>query len=305
EGHDGGGNIHFFNTAYSWARNIESEYQAGTGVSFDGTFRSVLRDSYIHDSRPPINPGGYCYGIGINKYAADNLIENNISWNHNKVMVMRASGGGNVIAYNYMDDGRISYAEGWMETGLNASHMTTPHYELLEGNQAFNIDADNTWGNAIFITYFRNHATGKRRSHPDTGNRRAIGLMYGHHWHSFVGNVLGYEGMSPAPARSFVYESTFPWRDDPVGMWRLGYNPESWGTPPDPQVLSTVVREGNYDYVTYQVTWTDGPQALPPSLYLTSRPDFFGDYPWPWVDPTGDTPVGRLPARERFEAMQH
>jgi len=33
-----------------------------------------------------------------------------------------------------------------MEVGMNASHMTCPHYELFEGNEAFNIDADNTWG---------------------------------------------------------------------------------------------------------------------------------------------------------------
>jgi hypothetical protein len=63
--------------------------------------------------------------------------------------------------------------------------MTTPHFELFEGNQAFNFDGDNTWGNAVYITVFRNHFTGKRRSLPplqltDLQNRRAIGLMEGH-----------------------------------------------------------------------------------------------------------------------------
>src|SRR5207249_1257409 len=108
-------------------------------------------------------------------------------WNMNKVMVMRASGGGNVIAYNYMQDGWISYAQAFVETGLNASHMTTPHYELFEGNESFNFDGDNTWGNAVYITVFRNHLTGKRRSAAplqlsDKGNARAIGLMRGHQW---------------------------------------------------------------------------------------------------------------------------
>jgi hypothetical protein len=302
EGGDGGGNIHFFNTAYSWAKNIESDYHVGTGFNLDGTFRCVLRDSYVHDSRPPISPGGGCYGIGVNVYASDNLIENNISWNHNKVMVMRASGGGNVIAYNYMDDGWISYAEGFVETGLNPAHMTTPHYELLEGNQAFNIDADGTWGNSIYITYFRNHATSRRRSHPDTGNRRAASLMWGHYWHSFLGNVLGYAGMSPAPAHSFVYETTYPWPDDPVGMWRLGYDGDTWG-PADQQVISTVIREGNFDYATNQVHWSGSAQPLPPSLYLSGRPEFFGGNPWPWVDPTGATKVYTLPARTRFDSI--
>jgi hypothetical protein len=137
--------------------------------------------------------------------------------------------------------------------------MTTPHCELLEGNQAFNIDADGTCGNSIYITYFRNHATGKRRSHPDAGNRRAASLNWGHYWHSFVGNVLGYPGMSPSPTQSFVYEA-YPWTNDPFGMWQLGYDADNWGAPPDPQVLSTVLREGNFDYATKEVHWTNDPQ---------------------------------------------
>ena len=190
-----------------------------------------------------------------------------------------------------------------METGLNASHMTTPHYELLEGNQSFNIDADGTWGNSIYITYFRNHATGKRRSHADTENRRAGSLMWGHYWHSFVGNVFGYPGMSSAPAAAFSYESTAPWGNDPVGMWRLGYDGDNWNAQPDPKVLSTVIREGNFDFSTNQVHWSGAAQTLPASLYLASKPAFFGANPWPWVDPTAATKVNTLPARARFDLI--
>ena len=50
-------------------------------------------------------PGGRGYLLDLTGYSADNLIENNISWKANKVMVMRASGGGNVIGYNYFEDG--------------------------------------------------------------------------------------------------------------------------------------------------------------------------------------------------------
>ena len=91
---------------------------------------------------------------------------------------MRASGGGNVIGYNYFDNGYIDYAPEFVETGMNASHMACPHFELFEGNQAFNIGADDYWGGAVYITYFRNHATGKRRSFTDTGNRRATAHLW-------------------------------------------------------------------------------------------------------------------------------
>jgi hypothetical protein len=232
-------------------------------------------------------------------------VENNIFINANKVMVMRASGGGNVIAYNYFDNGYIGNSTGWMETGLNASHLTCPHFELFEGNQAFNIDGDDTWGGAVDNTFFRNHATGKRRSFRDTSNRRAIGLMYGHYFYSFVGNVLGTADEDPAPYGAFAYEDTWPWEPDPVGLWRLGYTPKDWNARPDARVIATTHRHGNFDYATNTVRWTEGyRRAQPASLYLEGRPAFFGSDPWPWVDPVGPVKLHTLPAYARYEAMR-
>ena len=302
----GDGNIQMDNTAYSWVKHVESDFQKGESIGINGAFRCIVRDSYFHSTQDP-NPGGGGYGISFSFYSSDNLVENNISWNMNKVMVMRASGGGNVIGYNYMEDGWISYATGFVEVGLNASHMTTPHFELFEGNQSFNFDADNRWGNAVDITVFRNHLTGKRRSIAplqiaDQGNARAAGLMEGHWWYSFVGNVLGTAGQNPAPNTTYAYESFWPWNDDPVGMWRLGYNNDDWTAQADPKVVSTVIREGNFDYATSQVHWSASAQTLPSSLYLSGKPAFFGSNPWPWVDATGVTKVAVLPARARFDA---
>ena len=309
-GSQGQGNIELANAAYSWVKNVESDDQDGPSIALSGSFRSVLRDSYIHSTQTP-EPGGGGYGISFSFYSSDNLVENNIVWNMNKVMVMRASGGGNVIGYNYMEDGWIDYNTGWVEVGLNASHMTTPHYELFEGNESFNFDADNTWGNAVYITAFRNHLTGKRRglvqtaSPPlaDIQNPRAIGLMEGHMYYSFVGNVLGTADQNPSPSTGYVYDAPYPWTDNPIGMWRLGYNPENWNAAPDPRVTTTVIREGNFDYATNLVHWSAAAQALPASLYLTQKPAFFGTNPWPWVDPTGTTKTFTLPARARFDAM--
>jgi hypothetical protein len=302
-GSRGQGNIWLAGAAYSWIKNVESDFHDGVSIAIIGSFRCVVRDSYLHSTQTP-TPGGGGYGFSFSWYSADNLVENNISWNMNKVMVMRASGGGNVIAYNYMEDSWISYSPGWVEVGLNASHMTTPHHELFEGNESFNFDGDNTWGNAVYITVFRNHLTGKRRSIAplhltDAQSRRAIGLMEGHKWYSFVGNVLG----MPDQGSGYIYESSFPWRDKPISMWRLGYNPENWEAPPDPNVTGTVIREGNFDFATNRVHWTNAPRPLPASLYLKAKPAFFGDDPWPWVVPDGASKLFALPARARFDAM--
>src|SRR5438093_360133 len=306
-GSSGQGNVKLANAAYSWIKNIESDYHDGDSVAIDASFRCIVRDSYLHSTQTP-QPGGGGYGISFSWHSADNLVENNIVWNMIKVMVMRASGGGNVVGYNYLEDGWIGNNRSWVEVGLNASHMTTPHYELFEGNESFNFDGDNTWGNSVYITVFRNHLTGKRRSVTplqltDSQNMRAIGLMKGHKWYSFVGNVLGTADQNPSPARGYVYDAPFPWTNSPIAMWRLGYNPENWKAPPDVDVTTTVIRQGNFDFATKEVHWSGAPQQLPASLYLNAKPEFFGSNPWPWVDPTGATKVFTLPARARFDAM--
>jgi hypothetical protein len=287
---------------YSWVKNVESDWSTGDSFGLDMCFRCVLRDSYAHDTPSPF-PGGAGYLLSLATYTADSLIENNIFVNGNKVMVMRASGGGNVIGYNYFDNGYIGNTIGWMETGLNASHLACPHFELFEGNQAFNIDGDDTWGGAVYNTFFRNHATGKRRSYPDTSSRRAVGLMYGHYFYSFVGNVLGSADQNPAPSRGFAYEDSWPWKDDPIGLWRLGYTPKDWNARPDARVVATTHRHANFDYATNEVRFEGGyERSLPDSLYLTGKPAFFGASPWPWVDATGAVKLRVLPARARFEA---
>ena len=317
EGGDGGGNVRFDHAAYSWVRNIESEFSKGASIRLISSFRCIVRDSYAHTSKNP-NPGGEGYGLEASVGSADNLIENNISIDFNKVILMRASGGGNVVGYNYFEDG---YGEGYktiVETGLNASHMTTPHYELFEGNEAFNFGGDARWGNSIYITFFRNHSTTLRRSFWGQGlsdqiGRVAIQIGARHYWYNFIGNVLGYSGMSPSPGgNSFIYE--YPGASNSVPMWKMGIG-DSVGTPEfnnsqDPQVAATALRDGNFDFATGQVRWhgiggavgAGTPQTIPDSLYLTSKPAFFSTNVWPWVDPIGATKLYTLPARARFDA---
>jgi hypothetical protein len=328
-GGDNGANVWMHWCAYCWIRNIESDRSNGSGVAMTGTFRSVLRDSYLHSTVDP-NPGGGGYGVSINWHAADNLVENNISWNFNKVMVMRAAGGGNVIGYNYMDDGWISYAPCFVEVGMSASHMATSMYELFEGNQSFNFDGDSTHGNALYITVFRNWFTGMRRAaspldtysynsagsllyYEDPQNRRAIGLMTAHRYYTFLGNVLGYSGQTIPPVRSqntggpsrFDYGTgvtDLPALHGMAAMWKLGWE-TTFTKPADPTVAATAIRDGNYDYVTNQVHWDRSPQALPDSLYLSGKPSFFGGNPWPWVDALGGGKTYVLPAKQRFDTL--
>jgi hypothetical protein len=86
-------------------------------------------------------------------------------------------------------------------------------------------------------------------------------------------------------------------------VWQLGYDPERWGSYADPQTLTTVIRDGNFDFVTNSQKWHSTPAGftIPDSLYLSAKPAFFGHNPWPWVNPTNGQTY-RLPAKARYDA---
>jgi hypothetical protein len=275
-------NVRFEAAAYSWVKNVESTAWLGEGVILNGSFRVEVRDSYVHDCVHPY-PGGGCYGIGLAWASSEALIENNIVLGVNKVMAAKSAGAGSVVGYNYMDNAFIGNYLGWIEVGINGSHMVGPHHILFEGNQSHNYDSDDTHGSSFAMTIFRNHLVGRRRDYPNVDNIRAAGLMHGSWWHSFIGNVLGEPGAT-------------------ANIWNLGYTPKNWQQAADPKVLATMLRDGNFDYVTSSVKWDRPPQTLPASLYLSAKPAFFGSHPWPWVDPMGSTKLAVLPARERYEA---
>jgi len=336
------GNVSLSLCAYCWIKNIESFWSNGASVWLQGTYRSEVRDSFIHETPDP-NPGGGGYLVFVSWGASDNLIENNIMWYGNKEIAVNGSGGGNVIAYNYMDDAFGANYPDSPEAGLNAAHYTTTHMELLEGNYSQNYKGDSFWGNSIYITVFRNHLSGLRAAAPplntfvissngcavpygDFQGRTAVDVQAYSYYTNFVGNVLGLPGQTLLSATApcynsvqdrFVYEvlDNFP-TGNPVIMWQMGSYQATTAGPCQcwtwvPTTYQTQLRMGNWDWVTKAQHWhgiggADGsaqPQPIPNSLYLSSTPAFFGSNPWPWVDPSTGL-VRTLPAKARFAQIR-
>jgi hypothetical protein len=310
------GNLRFKITAYCWAKNIEVTQWTGEGIAIEDSFRTELRDSYIHTGSQP-TPGGGGYAISLADGSSEVLIENNISRDVNKVIVSRSSGTGSVVAYNYMDDGWISYNTAWQEIGLNASHMSGPHHVLFEGNYSFNMDTDITHGSSQYITYFRNYVTGRRGSWTGSeSNPRTAGV---HSWSkqfTFIGNILG----RPGQMSGWLYTDPMmgcdvngsncvggvsgQWANSKSGnIWMVGYDDGQWNQQAESGALSTVIRDGNYDFLTNSQKWhnTPGGFTIPNSMYLTSTPAFFGSNPWPWVNPATGA-LSTLPAKARYDA---
>ena len=296
--------------AYCWAKDCEVTVWHDEGFAVNNSFRVEIRDSYIHDAAWP-QPGGAGYAISFANSTSEVLVENCISIRANKVMVARCSGAGSVFGYNYADDGFINTIEGWIEIGLNASHMVGSHHVLFEGNYGFNFDSDHTHGNSVSMTVLRNHLRGIRMPfvNPHTGHtvddatqsgngpRRCIGATGYTYYMNFAGNVLGAAGQMSG----FTYDVTGPGGMDRPAIWLLGWDDQS-PQPYDPNVAATAIRHGNWDYLQNTVTWdpTNPNHAIPNSLYLSAKPAFFGSNPWPWVDPTGTTKLYVLPAGQRL-----
>jgi hypothetical protein len=295
-----GGTIAFSYMSYAWAKNVEADGSRGSDSAHPGKdgyniglgrcYRCVIRDSYVHESRDQ-NPGGQAYGIAIGTGSSACLVENNISINNNKPIVSIASGGGNVIAYNYVDNAVIWNSPGWQENAIDDGHGAFTHHDLIEGNWTPNIGSATTHGNSGWHVHFRNYATGRNSSGNVTGNLRAVGVDAWTHESAFVGNVL---------RGGNVYE-TNPSSRNGTPIFALGNNFMFGGNWDNGYAKAHIWRDGNWDSVNGRTVWVSGAKTLPPSLYLASKPVFFGTRTWPWVDPNSGT-VGTLPAKARYDS---
>ena len=328
--------------AYCWVKGVEVGDWYGGGVNIEYSARSEINTTYVHHCWDSVNNGGE-YPIALDNASTEILITNSITNFAGKGMVARAGGAGSVVSYNYVDDTMYDAESGigdyWVDMGLNASHYSGPHHVLFEGNWADNLDNDNTHGNSMYITFFRNQGTGLRTPFIDPSNSdavndatglgfavgqpypnapgplRAAGPMAYNYWFAFIGNVLGVEGQT-TKANGWSYEGD--WSGS--RMFMLGWNTGNGGQ--DPYLNGTkgayIFRHGNYDYVNASVTWDSATtdHTLPTSYYLSSAPAFFAagsGYPWPWVTPTDAKPIqsgpagcsgtcSALPAKARYEA---
>lgn len=291
------GGIDVSNAAWSWVKDVQTDDTiGGMHVSLTGTYRVVVRDSYVHHSAD-YGFGRDCYGIVLRCGAAENLVENNIARYMNKPIMMNATGGGNVIAYNYADNSWATPPE-WQEVNIDC-HCSFPHMELIEGNWAPHVGATNTHGNAGYLTFFRNHSSSAfappavaGSNATQTGNVVCVQLSGGDVGMNVIGNVLGQDKLST------TYEVYSP---SLGAIFELGDNGAGMGD----VAVTSLFRTGNYDYASHSTKWD--PQttnhALPASLY-TCKPRWWpASSPWPWVGPDLMPMVGTLPAKARAEKL--
>ncbi len=282
--------------ANCWVRNVETYRIRNHHVNIRYSYGNEVRQCYFHHGWGSY-PGDWAYGVTLYFVNSDHLVEDNIFYVLRHSMVLEGGGSGNVFAYNYSRDSQGNVGDNWMFADM-ITHGAHPYMNLFEGNIVVQLDFDSYWGSSSHNTAFRNWI--ERRSNPPddrvTDALFAVVLGAKNRHHNIVGNVLCHAGCSGVyQAPSYVNAE----------IWHLGYLCPSSQNPSDPGVSTSLIRHGNFDYVTNATAWEAGiaDRSLPPSYYLSSKPSFFGSLPWPAIGSDLTPMVGRLPAKVRFDAM--
>jgi hypothetical protein len=289
--------------ARSWIRNIDSYKVVGAHVKLQDAYGCEIRESNFNEAHATSSGRGY--GVFFlsdsgGYVSSDNLIENNIFYKLRHAMNIEGGGQGNVFAYNYSVYPNDTSNPTWMEADLNANHAKHGMFNLFEGNIVGKIHGDNTFGSSSYNTFFRNHVT--RESLPQIDYALwAVTIDQNNTYYNVVGNVLCTPGCvgqyEPANISSSMKV-----------IWRIGYNSasDSNGNDNDPNPGATLLRHGNFDYVTQETHWDPNiaDHNLPNSYYLSSKPSFFGNLAWPAIGPDLNPMVETLPAKVRYEESE-
>jgi hypothetical protein len=282
---------------YSWVKNVEIKNIQRRGMWIIDSLQNEVRECYVH-----IGIDGYGrdrgYGIFLDIHSSNNLIEDNVLSTIDGGGIMTGGGAsGNVIAYNYLHD--ILFDDPWwLIASPSINHNPHPKMNLWEGDIGTKAEADIIHGSSSHNTIFRSQLKGWQSESITTRNN-AVEIAAKNTYMNVVGSVLG------TPGKSNRYE-VLPgqpyddWSDKVIWVLGVGSGVN------DPNVAATLLRHGNYDYVSNSVVWDPGiaNHDIPDSLYLGGKPEWWcQETRWPPIGPDVDGYYNDIPAKRRFEGL--
>jgi hypothetical protein len=285
------GTIYFDIVQKSWVKDVEISYSTGMPIWIEYSYACTVTGSYIHHARAYGSDRGYA--VWLFDFNSDHYIYNNVmNWCRYGVN-FEGGGTGCIIAYNYIRNVREGDTPSWLHAGVGL-HVAHPYMNLVEGNIMPTFLPDNTMGSNSHSLVFRNWLT--RESDIDwqiAAGKWCSDVEINSLYHSFVGNIMGFSGMTGA------YELNSCSGNDAV--FRFGCISPG-GSSHNNNAFNTVLRHGNYDYVTKTTKWDPSisDHNIPTSYYLTSKPSWYGGCTWPPVNPIGPV-TADIPAKLRYE----
>jgi hypothetical protein len=283
-----------------WIYDVEIKGAYTRNIYSDNSVRCEYKRNYVHDSQ---GSGPNHEGTDFNR-CSWMLVEDNIFVKAGAPLVVWENMGPglcNVVAYNYCKDA----PSGFWDISMN--HGPHVMLNLIEGNVLQWYKDDGYFGSSSHNTLLRNRIGWQ------------IALKHFSNYYNVIGNVIGTAGTNT------VYESSQPGFESSI--YELGYpnigNNSYTGTfgpttPPDysglpntldgtqqwdKNVKATLIRHGNWDSVNNAVVWdaSIADHTIPNSLYLTGKPAWWGDLPWPSIGSDLNPMIGKIPAQVRYE----
>lgn len=187
---------------FCWVKGVQT-YNTGSNsgsahVEFMESYGGEIRDGDYHDQRSGASGAGY--GIDIFQANGDIKVENNIIRHNRHGIIWEGGGSGTAILYNYIDD---EYTDDLTYVGsARSNHGAHPFMSLFEGNIMSHMTADDFHGSGSHIVFFRNWLWGDESGIGVPGFNpagmsgfNAIDVYTSNPYYSFVGNVLGINGL--------------------------------------------------------------------------------------------------------------
>jgi PKD repeat protein len=282
-------------TIACWVKNVQSIKIGNYHMYSQRTVFNEFQKVFINDSPDYLpNHSGIILGNGSGAVTATATAIYDCIFN--KILPgVEVNGGssGCIVAYNYFRDPRYSTVA--QSVGLCVNHGPCNTMNLYEGNIVNMIESDGYFGGSLYDTVFRNWSTGWTETFTNF-NSRPISLARWALYANVVGNVFGCTNFVPmyyAPTNQLSYDYSM--------IYNLGFpNAAASSTytntrPPstdrvnalDLNVTNTALIHGNWDSFNRAQVWRAdiADHNIPNSLYLSSKPSWFGNLAWPPFDP--------------------
>jgi hypothetical protein len=258
-----------------WIKNVWSTQCASAHVRTGWTLNCEIRDccfSVMDDI------GSSAYAVWLS-FSSAARVENNVMFDVPCAVGMMSTTG-SAIAYNFATQFPYSQPR-WLPECV-MTHGGHCDHDLFEGNFVPSFWADFIHGNASFNSYVRNRVTGWESGKTDS--TRPINIEAHQENLALLGNVLGTAG----------YHKLDESRSSPKSLFNV-----------DPGAKATLFLKGNSSTVDNAVLKDEdlGNDMISSSYLYPTKPAWFGDRPWPPVDPKNpQTAVAtKLPAGYRYE----
>lgn len=247
--------VYFSGCVNCWVKNVEMYKTYERHITTYSSYRMEIRDNRIHGSWN--FTGGKGYGVALDVHTSRSLVQNNLFYDLRHAMQVKVGAIGNVFGYNRSFNSHNENAAPNNKQADISLHGHYPSYNLFEGNSCEWIgDADYYGPSGHGNTLFRNQVN--INSTALSLYADTIFIYDNSHNQNVIGNTLLYGGIEIASS-----------------------------------VKGTVV------YGNRLIEGADTPtqatlDTLPDSLYLTSKPSWYGSMDFPSIG--ADFAAGTIPA---------